>query len=134
MIRAYAPIGSAEIDALKSEGRFPAAHVMAVTPGIEALAPDGDAELHEHLASQLAAAAATSDPVVVCAFDVRPERISSAESGSTPGRVELVGDVVARDVACFLVADPGERVGEDADLELSWFDASEVDEVRRLLG
>ena len=43
------------------------------------------------------------------------------------------GDVTLRDVVCFLVGDEGEQVSDDADLELSWYDASEIDAVRALL-
>ncbi|CAM2955947.1 MULTISPECIES: DUF6912 family protein [Dermacoccus] len=131
MIRAYMPVDADALDILSREGSVPATHVVSVTSGVRALAPDGDEELHEHLACQLAAAAATSDPVAVLAFDVRPERVEDAEGHV--GAISLLGDVGLRDVACFLVADPGERVQEDAELELSWYDAGERDSVRALL-
>ncbi|QEH93676.1 hypothetical protein FV141_09175 [Dermacoccus abyssi] len=131
MIRAYMPVDADALDALSREGSVRAAHVVSVTPGVRALAPDGDEELHEHLACQLAAAAATSDPVIVVAFDVRPERVE--EAAGHVGAISLLGDVALRDVACFLVGDPGERVQDDADLELSWYDAGERDAVRALL-
>lgn len=134
MTRAYAPLGAADLDALAAHGTFAPRRVVAVTRELEALAPDGDVEVHEHLATQLAAALATGDPVGVCAFDVSAERVQTRASSEVVGEVDLTGGVSGADIACFLVADPGCSVSEDADLELSWYDASEVGEVRRLFG
>ena len=130
MTRLYCPVTADGVAALATSAVTVEA-AFAVTDDVRALAPDGDEELHEHLACQLAAAAATSDPVAVLAFDVRPERVEDAEGHV--GAISLLGDVGLRDVACFLVADPGERVQEDAELELSWYDAGERDSVRALL-
>lgn len=132
MIRAYAPIGAVQLDTLTTRGAFTPERVVAVTAQLEALAPDGDAELHEHLATQLAAALATADPVGVCAFDVDAERISERPASDVVGEVVLAGEVTRRAIACFLIADAGRRVSDDADLELSWYDAAEVGEVLQL--
>ena len=132
MIRAYMPVDADALDALSREGAVRAAHVVSVTPGVRALAPDGDEELHEHLACQLAAAAATSDPVVVVAFDVRPERVE--EAAGHVGAISLLGDVALRvrdtghglndnEVAAatepFRTPAPSDRASESAGVSLS---------------
>lgn len=71
--------------------------------------------------------------MVVDVPDARVRPAASTGGGALPGRVVVDGDVTLRDVVCFLVGDEGEQVSDDADLELSWYDASEIDAVRALL-
>lgn len=131
MIRAYTSIERAQLAALRSSGSFRPGQVFAVTAQVEALAPGAGEELHEHLATQFAAASAVADPVVVAAVDLAPGRVAVAEGA--PGLVTCEGSIGRQDVVCFLVADPGARVSDDADLELSWYDAGEMESVAALL-
>lgn len=135
MTRLYCPVTADGVAALATSVLTVEA-AFAVTDDVRALAPHGDEELHEHIATQLAAAGCAGRRVVVVVVDVPDARVRPAAStggGALPGRVVVDGDVTLRDVACFLVGDEGEQVSDDADLELSWYDASEIDAVRALL-
>lgn len=132
MMRVYAPLTLADLEALDRDGGFTAPVAFAVTEELTRLLPDGDSEEHEHLATQLAAAACSGRPVAVVALDVRPERVTPRDDA--PGLVALEGDVAPRDVVCCLVADDGVEPSDDADLELSWYDAGERAAVRERLG
>lgn len=131
MTRIYVPLDAAALDALAADGHR-ASVAFAVTPEVRALIPDADEELYEHLAVQMAAAACAGERIVLAAADVKPELVHEVREGAT-GQVALDAPVVARTVACFLVGDPGDVVTDDADVELSWYDASEWSLVRDLL-
>lgn len=130
MMRVYAPLTLADLEALDRDGGFAAPAAFGVTEALTQLLPDGDSEEHEHLAAQFAAAACSGRPVVV-ALDVRPARVTPR--ADVPGLVALEGDVGLRDIVCYLVADDGVEPSEDADLELSWYDAGERATVREHL-
>lgn len=126
MTRIYCPVTYNVLSALRDGQAVSVPLAVAVTPALIALAPDEDLEGHEHIATQLAAASAQSDPIIVAVFDVAGAIVKPLEGASVPGQVQLTSDVEARRLACLLIADVGERVSDDADLELSWYDASEV--------
>lgn len=135
MARVYAPITAQDLDELDQQGRVTPSVAFAVTRRLAGLLPEEDIEGHEHLATQFAAAACTSDPAAVLALEL-PDAAFEARDGEAdapPGLVALPGGAPARSVVCFLVADLGARVSEDADVELSWYDAGEAGAVRELM-
>lgn len=131
MPRVYCPLSADDLDALAAGGFTPAS-AFAVTGGVRALVADGDEELYEHLATQFAAAAAVTPRVLVAALDVPDARVTERTAAGA-GVVTIDGPVTAREIACYLLGDEGERVTDDADLELSWYDAGEREEVRHLM-
>lgn len=129
-MRLYVPLARSAVQQL-AEGQPCRSDVaFAVTSDVEALAPNADAEEHEHLVTQLAAAACPERIVVgVFTSDVKTDDVPG-----TPGARKLGGHLPARDLVCLLVGDEGVSVGDDADVELSWYDVSEAGMVRDLLG
>lgn len=133
MTRLYAPVTARTLDDLVRAGSASFPNVFGVTPALREALPDEDEEGLENVATQLAAASTSSDPVAVVAMEVR-SGAQPAEADDALARFTVAGDVAMRDVVCFLVADPGERVSDEADLEMSWYDRTEADAVRALLG
>ncbi|HYN55780.1 MAG TPA: hypothetical protein VES03_01160 [Motilibacterales bacterium] len=110
-MRAYVPLGWAELAALDAAGRLDGPlRGCAVDPAWRAESPDVDEEQWEYEA-QLAAAESLSDldGGVVLAVDV-PEPAGALEDGW----VELPGPVSRRDTAAVLTAD------------LAWFAVQEI--------
>ena len=68
MTRLYCPLTPDDVETLAA-GALGVTGAYAVTPDVRALAPDGDDELHEHLATQFAAASVTGPRVVVAAVE-----------------------------------------------------------------
>lgn len=132
-MRAYSPVDAADLETLESRGSFVPSSLVAVTDEVRALAPDGDEELFEHVAAQLAAALATTDPIALAALELPETDVQVHASPSVPGLVAGLDEVAQQRIACFLVADRGARVSEDVDLELSWYDVGERSQVRALL-
>ncbi|WP_265447666.1 DUF6912 family protein [Flexivirga meconopsidis] len=109
-------------------------HGYAVTRELRAAAPNEDAEGLEYLAMQDAATiAAGHDLRVVAAVDLDPEQVGEGAHGEVDTEVSLLGDVPLRWVASLHVLDPPGERDVDADLELSWYDVTELRDVRRLL-
>lgn len=137
MTRVYTPLNRDQVDLLARGESVNVQAAFAVTPAVRALAPDEDLETHEHIVTQLAASAAEADPVVVGVFEPSDAAVEVAagnpSGGSVPGHVNVLGELPVKRLVCFLVADPGEVVSEDADLELSWYDASEAGLVNDLV-
>lgn len=132
-MRAYSPVDAADLETLEIRGSFAPSSLVAVTDEVRALVPDGDEELFEHVAAQLAAALATTDPIALAAIDLPEADVTVVAAPSVPGLVTGSEGVAKQRIACFLVADRGAHVSEDADLELSWYDVSESLQVRALL-
>lgn len=135
MPRVYAPVTADDVVELLSAAECAPRVVFGLTPRLRDLMPQEDEEGLEHMATQLAAAATASDPVTVAVFEVRADDVETGDAPpeAVPGSMHMIAPLRHRDLVCFLVADPGERVLDDAELELSWYDAGELPTVRDLL-
>ena len=142
MNRVYLPLRHADLQTLASRSALPGDRAAyAVTSAlIRALPVTEDEEGREYAALQDAAlAAAAAGDHVVAAVDVDAGLLGPAQ---TPGAadpdapaslVRLTGDLPLRRVVSLHVLDPvGER-DVDADLELSWWDVTELAEVVRVV-
>ncbi len=138
-IRCYLPLSAAQVAELDEHGRLTGELVaFVVTQSVRRSDPSGDEEAWEYAALQDAATHALQqgDPVVIAAADVGRDTIDdTAPAGS---RVLVHGPVVLPRVASLHVGDDllqgVELVGDDtAAIELSWYDATELAQVRSLL-
>ena len=141
VVRVYLPVGRDDLVGLATTGVLTAApgsprSAYAATSGLRDAAPGEDAEDLEYTAycdavDAAALVRATGDRRVVLSADADPGWV--VERGGSPVTQVLVtaGIPMAR-VAAFHV-DEERGAQEDAD-ELLWYDATELDEVRRLLG
>lgn len=138
-IRCYLPLTAELVQELAEQGSM-AGDLVAfmVTESVRRSDPSGDEDSWEYAALQDAAAHCqdVGQPIVVAAADVSRDTIDDASpSGS---RVIVHGPVVAPRVASLHVGD--DVMGVDsttsqgpAVIELSWFDATELADVRALL-
>ncbi|WP_404374379.1 hypothetical protein [Kytococcus sedentarius] len=122
--RAFAAVSSAEFATLAAGDPVTpeAGWQLAGEPGVE---PSEEAS-EEAMEAAADAAVARSWPVLVLAADLE------GSSGPQPTQ-----EVRLRDVAAFHLGDDvvsSGRLEAGPPWELSWYDAAEVDEVRRLLG
>jgi hypothetical protein len=132
--RIYVPLGTAAVRRLAAERRLGApVHAHAVTDRVERSYPGADEEEWEYAALCDAAEAAAllranpMDRRVVVAADVDPSWVSPGEGPESA--VEVAEDVPLQRVVSFHVDEDG---GAD-DEELLWYDATELDELLRLL-
>lgn len=134
MPRVYAPVSSLEVDALLGRGDCQLLMGFSVTNQLRAAFPDEDDEGLEHLATQFAAAGAAGDPVAVAVFDLPDTHVTDGGSDrALPGQIRCLAPAQRRELACVLLGDPGAVVRDDAEMELSWYDAGELPLVRDLL-
>lgn len=143
--RIYLPLGSARCRALADRRHLEDTPLQAhaVTRALEVAHPGAGTELHEHLALQAAARAALAeardagDRVVVAAADVDAELVEDgAGQKEEPSAVRVAQGLALQRIASFHVGDPGIALaGPDGDeeLELSWYDATELGVVLDLL-
>ncbi|NNG40245.1 hypothetical protein HJ588_13310 [Flexivirga sp. ID2601S] len=134
--RVYLPLDDASLAQLDEskvlDGK--GIHGYAVTPELRESEPNEDAEGLEYLAMQDAAtAAAGRDLRVVAAVDLDPQQVGEGAHGDVDTEVSLLGDVRLRWVASLHVLDPAGERDVDSDLELSWYDVTELPDVRTLL-
>lgn len=135
-VRCYLPLRPDQLEQLRSArqlgGPLPA---TAVTDQVRELIPDGDEEEREFIAAQVAAASlvASGSPVLVAAADVQADVVLPDEgawvqvaSVDLPrvAAVHVGDDVVTGDSAAL--------PGLDEEIELSWFDTTELDHVIEL--
>lgn len=130
--RVYLPMSRARLLALTDTRRIDGPVIgYSPTPALAALLPgSSDEEELEYAATQEAAtvAAALGDPVVA-AVDVPAAEVENAPSkpGDSPAAVRLRGPVLLRQVASLHRLDPPGDRDPDADLDLSWYDVTELD-------
>ena len=143
--RVYLPLTGEDCRTLASERRLesPPRAAHAVTRALEVAHPGVDLEVHEHLALQaaartaLAAAAGTGGRVVVGAADVDPSLVvDAAGQREEPSVVRLTEPLPLARIASFHLGDAqlavvGSR--DDEEIELSWYDATELGVVISLL-
>ncbi|RNI23205.1 DUF6912 family protein [Flexivirga caeni] len=128
-MRVYLPLDVDDLEALHRTRVLPAGAraAFAVTDRLRAAAPAEDLEGLEYLATQEAAtAAAARGGRVVAAVDMRDEHVTDQPDGESPSAVRVSGELPQQHVASFHVLDPAGERDVDADLELSWYDATEL--------
>ncbi len=132
-VRVYVPLDLGGLDALAG-GALEGASAYAVTEAFRRVMPSPqDREELEYAALQDAAAMAAARGLrVVGAADVASESIQEAGDPDDPGRVFVDGPIGRRRFASLHVLDPAGERDPDADLELSWYDITELGQVRRL--
>lgn len=123
-------LGSGSVDA----SSLPA---FAVTPQLREALPAGPnaseaQEEWENRAMQDAAAAGAA-PVCVTALDVPAAAVDPGPM-SLPAQVTLTGRIALDQVVSFHVGDAGVQPQPDEEIELSWYDVTELDDVVVLLG
>lgn len=135
LTRVYLPLSAQDLALLEADGRLEAAGrtVHGVTPGLQRAHPGEDVEECEFHAQQEAAAHATGDPVVVGAADLPNEQVAPVGSGAA-GAMRPLEPILRRYLVSLHVGDEGASASSDEDLELSWYDITELDAVRRLAG
>ncbi len=134
--RIYVPLGASGLRRLAAERALSApVHAHAVTDRVERAFPGADEEEWEYAALCDAAEAAAvlrespSDRRVVAAADVDPAWVGPAKGEQTESSVEVAQDVPLQRVVSFHIDEDGAADDE----ELLWYDATELDELLRLL-
>lgn len=135
LTRVYVPLSADDLDQLADTGQLPGAdrEVHGVTTKLERVQPGEDREGWEFLALQEAAGRAPGSRIVVGAADLPSGQVAPAVSGAASA-MRVTGPVLRRYVVSLHVGDEGEVVTDEDDVELSWYDITELDEVRRLVG
>ncbi|WP_130012097.1 DUF6912 family protein [Serinicoccus sediminis] len=138
-VRCYVPLSGERLAALRQDRRLAGPlRATAVTDALRAQEPGADTDELEYAATQVAAAALASSgsPVVLAAVDVDTRLVTAPAADDVwieVASVELprvaalhLGDDVVTGDASSLPGDEGE------DIELSWFDTTELDHVLEL--
>ena len=136
LIRAYLPLDADELRALDETGTLPERPrtAFAVTDKLRVAQPAEDDEGLEYLATQDAATdAAARDLRVVAAVDVDSDLVTERSDTDIVSAVRVTGAPPRRRIASFHVLEPAGERDVDADLELSWYDATELSLVRAAL-
>lgn len=135
--RIYLPLHATRLRELADTRQLSGAPLaaFAVTASIERSLPLGDEEEWEYAALCEAVAAAgelrekDGAKRVVAAADVDPDWVRE-RPGSDLGAVEVTEDVPMRNIVSFHI---DEQPGADGAEDLLWYDATELDEVTRLM-
>jgi hypothetical protein len=139
-VRCYVPVSHDQLTLLRDDrvlpGPLPA---YAVTDVVREANPAGDAEEWEYAVMQEAARGLVRDggPVMIAAVDILRDRVRPGETADA--RVE-VGDIDLPRVAALHLGDDvvtGEAEalvgqGQDGEVELSWYDTTELSHVIEL--
>lgn len=106
----------------------------AITDAFRAVMPASEDQegLEFAVLQDAAAAAAVRGLRVVGVADVRSEALQPAGDSDDPARVTVRGPIERRRFASLHVLDPAGERDPDSDLELSWYDITELDQVRGL--
>lgn len=142
--RVYIPLTAEQCKGLARDRRIALAPPIghAVTRALTVAQPGLDQDDLEHLALQEAAMAAlqtargSGDRVVVAAADVDPSVVEDgAGQQDSPSRVRVLEYLELQRVASFHLGDHQGSAADDDDseLELSWYDATELDALVTLL-
>lgn len=140
--RVYLPLSTADLQALEAGDALAAGRTAyAVTDHVRSSQPSvaDEEELEAYVAGLAAVAGAAAGwGAVVAAADVAEadvDREATDDLGG-PAGVMLRQQVGQSDVVAFYVGDDvlGEMADDAAEITLSWYDVSELDEVLRLVG
>lgn len=129
MRRIYLPLTAAELESLRTARELAGETLpgFAVTAATTAAQPGvDDDELHEFVVGQEAARAAlAADGCVVAAADVAGSEVAEDPDASS---VRVSGPLPLKRFASFHLIDrEAADADPEADVELSWFDATELD-------
>lgn len=134
-LRCYLPLSPAQLQTLRTDRRLAGPlRATTVTRSVRASAPSGDQEEWEYAALQAAALGLAADgaPVIVAAVDLVTETVDASRPEGPQVRV---GDVDLPRVAAIHVGDdvvtgdPAALPGPDEEIELSWYDTTELGQV-----
>ena len=134
-LRCYLPLSPQQLETLRRDRRLPGPlRACTVTRSIRAALPSGDQEEWEYAALQAAALGLAADgaPVIVAAVDLVQD---SVDASRPEGPQVRIGDVDLPRVAALhvgddvITADPGALPGPDEEIELSWYDTTELGQV-----
>ncbi len=132
--RIYLPLDDAALAALATTRELgePPLGAFAVTDAVRSAVGGDDAEIHEFAASQEAAAYAIGhDALVIGAADLSSAAVLT-DGGDA--QVEVKGAIPLARFASFHLIDRAAHEAEpDAELELSWFDATELELLRSVI-
>lgn len=137
-LRCYLPLSAEQLAILRADRRLPGPlRATTVTRSVRAAAPSGDQEEWEYAALQAAALGLAADarPVIVAAVDLVAETVDASRPEGPQVRV---GDVDLPRVAAIHVGDdvvtgdPAALPAPDEQIELSWYDTTELDQVIEL--
>ena len=137
-VRCYVPVNLEQLSRLRDERTLPGPlAAYAVTAPVRAANPAGDGEEWEYAALQEAARhlAGSGAPVIIAAADIEQERVHPGVASDA--RVE-VGDVDLPRIASLHLGDdvvtgsPGAAAGPGDEVELSWYDTTELTHVIEL--
>lgn len=140
MRRVYLPLTEQQLTALRETRELadPASAGFAVTDAVRAeQAGTDDDELYEFAVTQAAARAALqADGVVVAAADIASSGVAEeAGDGAASGAVRVSGPLPLKRFASFHLIDRGAAEDDpEAEVELSWFDATELDLLLDVIG
>lgn len=137
LTRTYLPLDADELRALGDTGTLPARTrtAFAVTDRLRAALPTEDDEGLEYLATQDAATDAAARGLrVIASVDMDDDEVTDLTEDHPASAVQVAGAPPKRRIASFHVMDPAGERDADADLELSWYDATELSLVREALG
>lgn len=136
LTRTYLPLDAEELAALGEVGSLPerTRRAFAVTDRLRAALPAEDDEGLEYLATQDAATDAAARGLrVVASVDVDDDEVTDLSDAEVASAVQVSGAPPKRRIASFHVLDPAGERDADVDLELSWYDATELPLLREAL-
>ena len=135
-VRIYVPMSADHLRSLTEDASLSSQglQVFAVTEAFRAVMPASeDQEGLEYAVLQDAATyAAAQGRRVVGAADVAESQVTERGQPDDPAGVLVEGDIPRRRFASLHVLDEAGERDPDADLELSWYDITELDQVRDL--
>lgn len=140
MRRVYLPLTEQQLTALRQTRELadPWSAGFAVTDAVRAeQAGTDDDELCEFAVTQAAARAALqADGVVVAAADIASSGVTEETGdGAASGAVRVSGPLPLKRFASFHLVDRGAAEDDpEAEVELSWFDATELDLLLDVIG
>lgn len=131
--RVYLPLTAADLEALDDGQALPGDRrdAYAVTTTVQRAQPHEDPEVLEYGALQDAALASGTGGgrIVVAAADVEQPTVHERDEG-IESAVTIDGPVALARVASLHLGDDGQDVSGEEDVELSWYDVTEVSLVR----
>lgn len=130
--RVYLPLQKADLETLRSTKELPgeALAVHTVTSALITAFPTEDHESLEYTALQDAAivSAGQGPRILIAAADVDPDLVMEGASEMDTSAT-IRGPLALPRVISLHLGDEGDDGSDEADIELSWYDVTEIDEV-----